>query len=146
MISLQEKEKLIKIVNHSRFPHRPERGRAGYCVITGYYDNKTLSEVCAYYMISEEDGLYWWNHFGFSEEMSKPTQKRSKNRNADIFNYLKEKTGEEITVKQFTEECSISSPTAYKFINENVGWFKKVKRGIYEIVDGDEERRKAKAK
>ena len=93
-------------------------------------------------MISEEDGLYWWNHFGFSEEMSKPTKKRSKNKSADIFNYLKEKTGKEITVKQFTEECSISSPTAYKFINENVGWFKKVKRGVYEIVDGDEERRR----
>jgi len=146
MISLQEKERLVKIVNHSYHPSNPERGRAGYCVIIGYYDNKPLSEICAYYMISEEDGLYWWNHFGFSEEMSKPTKKRGRNKSADIFNYLKNKAGEQVTVKQLTEECSISSPTAYKFINENIGWFKKVKRGIYEIVDGDEERRKAKTK
>lgn len=97
-------------------------------------------------MISEEDGLYWWNHFGFNEEMSKTTKKKSKNKSADIFNYLKSKAGQEITVKQFTEECSISSPTAYKFINENIGWFKKVKRGVYEVVDADEERRKAKTK
>ena len=146
MISFQEKERLVRIVNHSYHPHNPERGRAGYCVIIGYYDDKTLSEICAYYMISEEDGRYWWDHFGFNEEMSKPTKKRTKNKAADIFDYLKSKAGQEITVKQFTEECSISSPTAYKFINENVGWFKKVKRGLYEVVDGDEERRKAKTK
>jgi len=146
MISFQEKEKLVKIVNHSYHPQRPERGRAGYCVIIGYYENKSLSEICSYYMISEEDGLYWWNHFGFNEEMSKTTKKKSKNKSADIFNYLKSKAGQEITVKQFTEECSISSPTAYKFINENIGWFKKVKRGVYEVVDADEERRKAKTK
>ena len=146
MISFQEKEKLVRIVNHSYHPQRPERGRAGYCVIIGYYENKSLSEICSYYMISEEDGLYWWNHFGFNEEMSKPTKKKSKNKSADIFNYLKSKAGQEITVKQFTEECSISSPTAYKFINENIGWFKKVKRGVYEVVDADEERRKAKTK
>ena len=146
MISFQEKEKLVKIVNHSYHPQRPERGRAGYCVIIGYYENKSLSEICSYYMISEEDGLYWWNHFGFNEEMSKTTKKKSKNKSADIFNYLKSKAGKEITVKQFTEECSISSPTAYKFINENIGWFKKVKRGVYEVVDADEERRKAKTK
>jgi len=146
MISFQEKEKLVKIVNHSYHPQRPERGRAGYCVIIGYYENKSLSEICSYYMISEEDGLYWWNHFGFNEEMSKTTKKKSKNKSANIFNYLKSKAGQEITVKQFTEECSISSPTAYKFINENIGWFKKVKRGVYEVVDADEERRKAKTK
>jgi len=97
-------------------------------------------------MISEEDGRYWWDQFGFNEEMSKPTKKRTKSKTSDIFDYLKSKAGQEITVKQFTEECSISSPTAYKFINENVGWFKKVKRGLYEVVDGDEERRKAKTK
>jgi len=146
MISLQERERLVRIVNQTRFPHRPERGRAGYCVIIGYYDNKTLSEICAYYMISEEDGQYWWDHFGFSEEMSKPVKKRNKNKTSDIFNYLKEKVGQQITTKQFVEECGISSPTGYKFINENIGWFKKVKRGTYEIVDGDEERRKAKTK
>jgi len=146
MISFQEKERLVRIVNQSYQPQKPEHGRAGYCVITGYYDGKSLSEICAYYMISEEDGRHWWDHFGFNEEMSKPTKKKSKNKASVIFDYLKKRAGEEVTVKQFTEECSISSPTAYKFINENVGWFKKVKRGVYEIVDGDEERRKAKAK
>lgn len=146
MISLQEREKLVKIVNHTRFPHRPERGRAGYCVIIGYYEGKSLSEICAYYMIAEEDALYWWEHFGFDIDMSKPTKKKRKDKTNSILSFLKNNVGNEVTVKQLVEECSISSPTAYKFINENIGWFKKVRRGVYEVVDADEERRKAKTK
>lgn len=97
-------------------------------------------------MIAEEDALYWWEHFGFDIDMSKPTKKKRKDKTNSILSFLKNNVGNEVTVKQLVEECSISSPTAYKFINENIGWFKKARRGVYEVVDADEERRKAKTK
>jgi len=143
MISLQEKERLVKIVNHSHHPDRPERGRAGYCVATGYYNEKSLAEICAYYQVAEEDALYWWEYFGFDLSMAKPTKKKRTKQN-DIFDYLKKIVGSEITVKQLSEDCNISTPTAYKFLGDNAGWFKKVKRGVYVVIDADKERHDAK--
>jgi len=145
MISLVERERLVKIVYQNHSQTNPERTRAGCCVATGYYNEKSLPEICAYYQVSQDDGLYWWEYFGFNSELAKPA-KRKKRKQSDIFAFLKENSGKKITVKQLVEECSISSPTAYKFINENPGWFKKVKRGVYEVVNADEERRKAKTK
>lgn len=145
MISLMERERLIKIVYQNHNLSNPELTRSGCCVATGYYYEKSLPEICAFYQIQESDALYWWEYFGFSNSLAKPVKKK-KRKQSEIFEYLKSKAGSELTVKQLTEECSISSPTAYKFINENVGWFKKVRRGVYEVVNADEERRKAKTK
>ena len=143
MISLQEKERLVKIVNQSRFPHRPELGRAGYCVITGYFNEKPLQEICNFYSITKEDAQYWWDQFGFDSSMAKPTKKRGRKKD-QIFEYLKSKVGEQLTPTQISEDCDVSMPTVYGFINSNIGWFKKVKRGVYEIVDADEERKQAR--
>lgn len=146
MISLQEKERLVKIVNQNHHLQKPELSRAGYCVITGYYDSKTLAEICAYYMVGQEDAMHWWNYFGFNSEMSKTTKKKRKDKANSVVSYLKDNVGNEITANDIAENCSISLPTVYKFINDNAGWFKKVKRGLYEVVDAEDERRKAKAK
>jgi hypothetical protein len=142
MISLQEKERLIKLVNHSYNPQKPELGRAGYCVITGYFNEKSLQEICSFYSITEDDAKHWWNEFGFEASMAKPTRKRSSKKN-EIFEFLKGNIGEVLTPTEIAEACEISMPTMYNFINSNIGWFKKVKRGVYEIVDADEERKAA---
>ena len=146
MISLQEKERLIKIVNQNHQSKQAELSRAGCCVVTGYYESKTLAEICAYYMVRQEDGLHWWNYFGFNSEMSKAVKKKRKDKANSIVSYLKGNVGKKVTANDIAENCSISSPTVYKFINDNAGWFKKIKRGLYEVVDAEDERRKAKAK
>jgi hypothetical protein len=143
MISLVEKERLVKIVNHSYHPDQPERGRAGYCVVIGYFNEKSFKEICSYYQVSEEDASYWWEYFGFDKTKVQPERKRRAKQN-DIFLYLKNHVGEEITVKTLSEDCGISNPTAYKFLSDNIGWFKKIKRGVYEVIDAEEERKNAK--
>jgi len=145
MISFAEKEKLVQIVNRSYNPHRPEIGRAGYCVIIGYYNEKSLKEICNFYSITEEDAYYWWNHFGFDTTKAKVKSKRSHKKNA-IFDYLKKNVGNNLTPAEIADACEISMPTMYNFINSNIGWFKKVKRGLYEVVDADEERKKEKGR
>jgi predicted XRE-type DNA-binding protein len=144
MISLQEKERLVKIVNQSRFPHRPELGRAGLCVVTGYFNEKSLLEICNFYSITKEDAQYWWNEFGFDKSMAKPVKKRS-NKKEEIIYFIKQNIGETLTPAEIAEACEISMPTMYNFINSNIGYFKKVKRGVYEIVDAENERRKARS-
>lgn len=143
MISLQEKEKLVKIVNHNYTPHKPELGRAGYCVITGYYNEKSLPEICKFYQVSEEDAQYWWDKFEFDSSMAQPS-KRRKSKKSEIFEFLKANVGEVLATKEIADACEISMPTMYNFINSNIGWFKKIKRGVYEIVDADEERKAAR--
>jgi N-acetylglutamate synthase-like GNAT family acetyltransferase len=144
MISLQEKERLVKIVNQSRFPHRPELGRAGLCVVTGYFNEKSLLEICNFYSITKEDAQYWWNEFGFDESMAKPVKKRG-NKQQEVLYFIKQNIGETLTPAEIAEACEISMPTMYNFISSNIGWFKKVKRGVYEIVDAETERRKARS-
>lgn len=75
--------------------------------------------------------------------MAKPTRKRSSKKN-EIFEFLKGNIGEVLTPIEIAEACEISMPTMYNFINSNIGWFKKIKRGVYEIVDADEERKAAR--
>ena len=75
--------------------------------------------------------------------MAKPTKKRSSKKN-EIFEFLKGNIGEVLTPTEIAEACEISMPTMYNFINSNIGWFKKVKRGVYEIVNADEERKAAR--
>jgi len=145
MISLVEKEKLVQIVNHTYNPNRPEIGRAGYCVITGYYNGKSLPEICSFYSITEKDAQYWWDQFGFDSSMTKQTTKRS-TKKKEMFLFLEQNVGEVLTPSEIAEACEISMPTMYNFINSNIGWFKKVRRGVYEIVNGDEERKKEKGR
>lgn len=144
MISFQEKEKLVKIVNHRFSPQNSELGRAGYCIITGYYHQKSLHEICSFYSVSEEDAKYWWSEFGFNSSMANNIKKRS-SKKSEMFEFLKGNIGESLTPAEIAEACEISMPTMYNFINSNIGWFKKIKRGVYEIVDADEERKKEKS-
>jgi hypothetical protein len=133
----------MKIVNAQHSLKNSEKTRAGASVIVGFKDEKSLKQIIAHYQINEDDAKYWWEYFGFSgSSVEKKTKTRKKNH---IFEFLKENAGSEITVKDLCDKCSISQPTAYKFVNDNIGWFKKVKRGLYLIVDADEERKKAKS-
>lgn len=151
MISFQKKESLIKTVNSeikkiSKNLKNPEYlselARAGYSTATGLYYEKSIKEISTFYNVSIENIEYWLNHFNIEAEMK--TVKPRKRKKNDIFNWLKENVDNEITAKDISENCNISMPTVYNFINSNIGWFKKVRRGTYLIVDADKERLAAK--
>jgi predicted transcriptional regulator of viral defense system len=76
--------------------------------------------------------------------MAKPVKKRS-NKKEEVIYFIKQNIGETLTPAEIAEACEISMPTMYNFINSNIGYFKKVKRGVYEIVDAENERRKARS-
>jgi hypothetical protein len=81
------------------------------------------------------------NYFKFNTVRSENVGKRS-SKTKKIENYLKENTGKIVTPKQVAEDVGMSLPTFYNFYNANMGYFKKVKRGSFEILDPRQERAK----
>jgi len=140
MISPQEEKALISMVPSDA---DSEDRRAAYAVITGFRDEKTPSQISAYYSVSDDLVLKWYNFFSFDNQESSTKGKRGR-KSKDIAGYLKLNTGKTITPKTLSEEIGISLPTFYNFYNANRGFFKKVKRGEFEIVNPDEQRNLSK--
>jgi hypothetical protein len=118
-----------------------EERRSAYCVITGFGDGKTASEISQYYSIEKDVISYWMNHFSFDDIKSESSGKRS-GKTKKIEEYLKTNVGKIITPKQMAEEIDMSLPTFYNYYNSNRSYFKKVQRGKFEIVDPKVERMK----
>jgi hypothetical protein len=75
--------------------------------------------------------------------MSATTGKRSDKNNA-IKKFLESNIGKTIKPQDLVDASGISMPTFYNFYNANRGYFKKVKRGQFEIIDPNAERDKDK--
>jgi hypothetical protein len=140
MLSKIEEDTLIKKI--PKECHSEER-RAAYSVIAARRQDWTMKQACGYYSISEEHADRWWNYFNFSEDAKSPSGKRGR-KTKDIMRYLKENIGKTITPKDLTDSLEISLPTFYNFYNANRSYFKKVKRGQFEIIDPNQERKLAK--
>jgi hypothetical protein len=119
----------------------PEDLRAAYATITGFAEDKSIKEIQSYYSLSSEKVDQWMNYFKFNTVRSENVGKRS-SKTKKIENYLKENTGKIVTPKQVAEDVGMSLPTFYNFYNANMGYFKKVKRGSFEILDPRQERAK----
>lgn len=148
MISLREKENLIKTVNNKIAKEKEknpedlsEKARHGYCVVTGIFYEKSLKEISSFYSVPFDQVQYWMKELSIDIEVRESKPKKKKN---NIFTWLKENVDKETTAKEIAENCGISLPTVYGFINSNIGWFKKVRRGTYIIVDAEKERLEAK--
>lgn len=120
-----------------------EDRRAAYSVITGIKDDKNMAQIATYYSVSEELVLKWYNFFSL-EDRSVSTKGRRGRKGKDLTNYVKTNFGKTITPKLVVEELGISLPTFYNFYNANRGFFKKVKRGEFQIVDPSIERSASK--
>jgi hypothetical protein len=120
-----------------------EDRRAAYSVIAGIKDDKNMKQIATYYSVSDELVLKWYNFFSL-EDRSVSTKGRRGRKGKDLTNYVKTNFGKTITPKLVVEELGISLPTFYNFYNANRGFFKKVKRGEFQIVDPSAERSASK--
>ena len=133
MLSIQEAEKLIQKIPRGI---SPESHRAACSIVTGVKDGKSLKEIITYYWLSNELAQEWWDFFNFSEV--RPLEKKKRGaKTSKLDGFIKSNIGKTVTPKQVSEEVGISLPTFYNFYNANRGFFKKVKRGEFEIINPD---------
>lgn len=108
--------------------------------LTAIKYNMSASEASKYYGVPVSTIETIWAKHGFVGKTS-TTVKKSRKSNV-IESWLKENIGKTITPKDVVEATGISMPTFYNFYNSNVGYFKKIKRGQFEILDPKVERSK----
>lgn len=77
----------------------------------------------------------------FAESEDKPNTRKGKMQN--VYSWLDKNPGQTITTQQFAEIASLSYPTVLKFIDTNPQYFRKIKRGQYEVRNPKEERQEA---
>jgi hypothetical protein len=75
-----------------------------------------------------------------SFEGFEPKQKRSDKYDA-VYKWLDSNPTTLVTTQEFSDIAELSYPTALKFIENNPQYFRKVKRGQYEVRDPDVERK-----
>ena len=125
-------QNLIALVN-------PDHHREAASVIYGHYKEWSPSKTAKYYNISEEIYEKYAEMFNFKERMVKQMTGR-KSKQDNIVNFLNGNVGKVVTPVQLATDVQISLPTFYNFYNANRGYFKKVKRGHFEILNPKEER------
>jgi len=113
--------------------------REAASVIYGHYKGWAPSKTIKYYNIDEETYSTYAEFFKFREKVvNKMAGRKSKQDN--IVNFLNGNVGKVVTPVQLATDVQISLPTFYNFYNANRGYFKKVKRGHFEILNPKEER------
>lgn len=118
---------------------KPDDHREAASVIYGHYKEWSPSKTAKYYNISEEIYEKYADMFKFKERMVKQMTGR-KSKQDNIVNFLNGNVGKVVTPVQLATDVQISLPTFYNFYNANRGYFKKVKRGHFEILNPKEER------
>lgn len=114
-----------------------EDRRAAYCVISGFRDGKNAKDISAYYSVDINLVNKWIEYFEINNlTTSNSSQKRGR-KGKDLTGFIKSNIGRTVTPKAVAEELGISLPTFYNFYNANRGFFKKVKRGEFEIINPD---------
>jgi len=117
----------------------PDNHREAASVIYGHYKEWSPAKTTKYYNISEESYEKYADMFNFKERMVKQMTGR-KSKQDNIVNFLNGNVGKVVTPVQLATDVQISLPTFYNFYNANRGYFKKVKRGHFEILNPKEER------
>jgi len=141
MLSPVQAEKLIQSLPK---PISPEDHRTACSIITGVRDGKTLSQSISYYSLSHDLANKWWDFFNFSEV--RPVEKKKRGaKTSKLDQFIKSNIGKTLKSTDIINMCEITTPTLYNYINANRGFFKKVSRGTYEIIDPQQERKEAKS-
>lgn len=126
-------DKLISKVSN------PGNHREAYSVIYGHYKGWAPSKTIKHYNITETVYNHYADLFEFTERGEKIMAGR-KSKQDNIVNFLTGNVGKVVTPIEVSTNVDISLPTFYNFYNANRGYFKKVKRGHFEIVDPKVER------
>lgn len=120
----------------------PEEWRYTAACLSGIRDGLTSKQVSSYHNVPIEFVVDYYKNNNF--ETQKEGKGSRKRKSSDINNFIKQNIGREITPVEFAEEVGISLPTFYNYFNANRGWFKKIKRGLFEIVDAEATRQSEK--
>jgi hypothetical protein len=113
--------------------------REAASVIYGHYKGWAPSKTIKYYNIDEEIYSTYAEFFKFREKVVNKMAGR-KSKQDSIVNFLNGNVGKVVTPVQLATDVQISLPTFYNFYNANRSYFKKVKRGHFEIIDPKVER------
>ena len=140
MLNSQQEKKLISMIPADV---TGEERRAAYSVITGLREDKTAAQISAYYSVSKDLIQKWYDFFSITD-IPAQTKGRRGRKGKDLTGYVKSNVGKTVTPKEVVETLGISLPTFYNFYNANRGYFKKIKRGEFEIVNPDEQRNLSK--
>jgi hypothetical protein len=113
--------------------------REAASVIYGYHKQWAPSKTIKHYNLSEDVYTYYADLFNFAERGGNIMAGR-KSKQDNIVNFLTGNVGKVVTPVEVATNVAISLPTFYNFYNANRGYFRKVKRGHFEIVDPKVER------
>lgn len=137
MITDKQIETMLKTV-----PSEMYKDVAG--ALTGAKNGMSATETAKFYSIGVPFVQECWSKYGLTTEtLPTSTGKRSDKNNA-IKKFLGSNIGKTIKPQDLVDASGISMPTFYNFYNANRGYFKKVKRGQFEIIDPNTERNKDK--
>lgn len=120
--------------------------RVACSIISGFYSNKSLLETIKYYSIDQLEAKKWWEFFSFHSAFGNESKPKRGSKNQMLDSFVKENIGKTFKSSEIVVLCDITNPTLYNYITANRGAFKKVGRGLYEILDPNEERSRAKRK
>lgn len=152
LTTLNPKEDESYIINVNRLiktipaKTQQEDYRIACSVISGYFSNKSLLETIKYYSIDQMEAKKWWEFFCFHSAFGNESKPKRGSKNQVLDSFVKENIGKTFKSSEIVVLCDITNPTLYNYITANRGAFKKVGRGLYEILDPNEERSKAKRK
>lgn len=107
-------------------------------------NNKTYKEIVRYYSLSVSLSEKWWEYFNFGDIKFQEKNKRG-SKSSSLDSFVKSNFGNTYKSSDIVKICNITNPTLYNFINANRGYFKKVSRGEYQIIDPNSERIKEKS-
>lgn len=120
----------------------PENERYAASVFYGYYKGWNINHIIRHYNVPEQIASEYWSMFGFTSKGGESVT-RTRSKQDTIVGYLRQNIGQVVTPAQLSKEVSISLPTFYNFYNANRHFFKKVKRGQFEILNPEQERQKS---
>lgn len=141
MISIHQANNLIKNLPKTL---TSEEWRTAACVVTGFSYGRSLKQITEFYSLKFEEAKSWWEEFNFSEASSPELAPKKKDKKNKLSKFIDSNIGKVLSTKEMVEITEVSQPTLYKFINENRGNFRKVGRGIYEIIDAKKIREEEK--
>ncbi len=129
-----------KLMNTLEKPLDSIKERTASSVIFGYYKGWNFAKTIKYYNLENEIAEKYWKQFDFKIKEGGQTMSRTKTKQNNIVTYLEKNVGQVVTPAKVSTDVSISLPTFYNFYNANRQFFKKVKRGQFEIVNPKEQR------
>jgi len=133
-----EKRYAEAVIRLGEFYNKAEREVAS--VFYGYHKGWNLPKIVKYYSVPTDIAKEVWNKLGFDKQGGEVKVTRTRSKQETIVGFLKTNVGKVVTPAEVSQNLNISLPTFYNFYNANRHFFRKVKRGTFEILNPDVER------